>query len=496
MVARIMMIIPNSEPPILVAFTCAGSDEVTSESAGQKKFRTFLKMELFSPNLRSEWNEVEKILESVACMPADCVTEEVFVEVLKSLHASFSPTDKTNQFDQIPNMLHSIRPETVEQFLTTTLPQICKDLAIWFPSHSLIPYLPGGAQQTIEFSPLDAYHLIAACFLGIPLFREDESTIRDGTCVYLFTNRPKQVAKLTCFLNYLNVIVAAKNGQLAPQVATKILNDRTIYLDRQVADKYHGGEWWISQSSPMTAFNLMNQFVAIETAHECVQADFANKHVGGGVLRTGCVQEEIRFLISPETILSVFLCDVLGPNETVLIRNTIQFSSYTGYSNSFKCTGLSRGLVSLVSGESSDIPWDDVLCIDATPYGAIYRDKQFVLSEILVELEKCRCGLSYSCHKPFATGNWGCGVFGGDPQLKAIIQWIAASVCGKSIVYFPFDDGRTSIITELVDLVIANNIHVGKLFELLVKCIADSTITHDNTIQCLINNVQSEVRNS
>jgi len=113
-----------------------------------------------------------------------------------------------------------------------------------------------------------------------------------------------------------------------------------------------------------------------------------------------------------------------------------------------------------------------------------------------VELEKCRCGLSYSCHKPFATGNWGCGVFGGDPQLKAIIQWIAASVCGKSIVYFPFDDGRTSIITELVDLVIANNIHVGKLFELLVKCIADSTITHDNTIQCLINNGQSEVRNS
>lgn len=25
------------------------------------------------------------------------------------------------------------------------------------------------------------------------------------------------------------------------------------------------------------------------------------------------------------------------------------------------------------------------------------------------------------------TGNWGCGVFGGDPELKAMIQWLAAS---------------------------------------------------------------------
>lgn len=26
-----------------------------------------------------------------------------------------------------------------------------------------------------------------------------------------------------------------------------------------------------------------------------------------------------------------------------------------------------------------------------------------------------------------ATGNWGCGAFGGDPQVKSIIQWLAAS---------------------------------------------------------------------
>lgn len=32
-----------------------------------------------------------------------------------------------------------------------------------------------------------------------------------------------------------------------------------------------------------------------------------------------------------------------------------------------------------------------------------------------------------------ATGNWGCGAFGGDPEVKAIIQWLAAS---QVIIFF------------------------------------------------------------
>lgn len=34
------------------------------------------------------------------------------------------------------------------------------------------------------------------------------------------------------------------------------------------------------------------------------------------------------------------------------------------------------------------------------------------------------------------TGNWGCGDFGGNKELKFIIQWIAASVAGVSTLSF------------------------------------------------------------
>ena len=40
--------------------------------------------------------------------------------------------------------------------------------------------------------------------------------------------------------------------------------------------------------------------------------------------------------------------------------------------------------------------------------------------------------------KKVITGNWGCGVFGGCPEIKFLIQWIAASKCGRDLVYTTF----------------------------------------------------------
>lgn len=40
--------------------------------------------------------------------------------------------------------------------------------------------------------------------------------------------------------------------------------------------------------------------------------------------------------------------------------------------------------------------------------------------------------------KAIATGNWGCGSrFGGDVQLKLVIQWMAASLAGlPALIYY------------------------------------------------------------
>ena len=43
-----------------------------------------------------------------------------------------------------------------------------------------------------------------------------------------------------------------------------------------------------------------------------------------------------------------------------------------------------------------------------------------------IEQEICQ-PVSFQDEIGIVTGNWGCGAFGGDPELKAIIQWLAAS---------------------------------------------------------------------
>ena len=51
--------------------------------------------------------------------------------------------------------------------------------------------------------------------------------------------------------------------------------------------------------------------------------------------------------------------------------------------------------------------------------------------------------------KPIATGNWGCGAFGGDPQLKSLIQWLAASQAGcPAVYYYTFGDKRVMQVSK------------------------------------------------
>lgn len=49
------------------------------------------------------------------------------------------------------------------------------------------------------------------------------------------------------------------------------------------------------------------------------QVDFANQFVGGGVTSSGLVQEEIRFLINPELIVSRLFTECLDHNECLII---------------------------------------------------------------------------------------------------------------------------------------------------------------------------------
>ncbi|XP_071798548.1 uncharacterized protein [Asterias amurensis] len=68
-------------------------------------------------------------------------------------------------------------------------------------------------------------------------------------------------------------------------------------------------------------------------------------------------------------------------------------------------------------------------------------------------------------HRPISTGNWGCGAFGGDPQLKSLIQWMAASQAGSPrLIYYTFGDERISRLQRVINETESRQWTVGDLF--------------------------------
>ncbi|EDO41019.1 predicted protein, partial [Nematostella vectensis] len=180
-----------------------------------------------------------------------------------------------------------------------------------------------------------------------------------------------------------------------------------------------------------------------------LQVDFANKYIGGGVIGEGCVQEEIRFLICPEMILSRLFCERLDSNECVFIIGAQRFSNYTGYAHTFKWAGHHDDKS---IRDSWGRRYSQVVAIDAHVFHS-YID-QFKIGFLKRELDKAYCGFyspGDSRNLPaIATGNWGCGAFGGDSRLKGLLQMMAASAANRDLVYFTFGDSE--LAEDLLDI--------------------------------------------
>merc|ERR1719229_587742 len=67
-----------------------------------------------------------------------------------------------------------------------------------------------------------------------------------------------------------------------------------------------------------------------------------------------------------------------------------------------------------------------------------------------------------------ATGNWGCGAFGGDPHLKALIQLMAASEVGRDIAYFTFGDKQLrDEVDRMYSFLVTKEVRIGQLVHII-----------------------------
>mmetsp|Transcript_107787 Transcript_107787/g.315127 ORF Transcript_107787/g.315127 Transcript_107787/m.315127 type:complete len:546 (-) Transcript_107787:149-1786(-) len=260
----------------------------------------------------------------------------------------------------------------------------------------------------------------------------------------LDANGPQEAAKLRMFVNYFD-----RCRQEMPRGTITIYRHRSELGDE---------ESWACSQAPLLPMAVERIGLGFEDAADkrLVHADFANMYIGGGVLSGGCVQEEIRFAISPENVVALLLCPNMRDDEALQIVGAEQFSQYRGYALGLKYAGNHR----------DDTPRDAdgtvltaLACMDALDFrltGGAELSTQLQPPLVVREANKAFAAF-YPCNKrtgdmPIATGNWGAGAFLGCAELKALLQWAAASQAHRYLVYFPFDRDKVQFSADLREL--------------------------------------------
>jgi len=269
---------------------------------------------------------------------------------------------------------------------------------------------------------------------------------------------PQESAKLQMFVNFFRRIVGTPLQGM-------------ITIDRLVGVSL-GEQDWLNSQKPLLKIELAPMLQGFESAPELAHADFANMFIGGGVLSGGCVQEEIRFAICPELCLSMLMCPCMLAEEAIQIVGAEQFSSYNGYAFSLQFGG--DHVDASKRAEDASV-MSAVLAMDALDLRGGNQSLGFQLqAELLLrDLNKSLAAFtpvdkgSLECFPCVATGNWGCGAFGGNAPLKALVQWASASQCGRQLRYFPFDQDFGPELQQFADDAVVRNATVGDLLSVL-----------------------------
>ena len=267
---------------------------------------------------------------------------------------------------------------------------------------------------------------------------------------------PSQRAKLRCVLAYFDRTLEAPP-------AGRFIVERLVSTPRTLLE-------WSGDASPLTPL-IVDAKGTIEDAALHLQVDFANEYLGGGVLRRGCVQEEIRFSVAPELLAAMILSPRMLPEEAIVMRGSERFAASRGYAEHFEYAGGFRDPSPRLADGSVDV---DFVAIDAVDYRRGDPKAQYRDDAMLRELAKARAGFARDKRNlPVATGNWGAGAFRGDPSLKAVLQWLAASSEGRAVRYCTFGDARVDGIHRFAGEAPGRFNSVGALWNKLRAVIDD-----------------------
>ncbi|KAM9412303.1 poly(ADP-ribose) glycohydrolase-like isoform 1-T1 [Salvelinus alpinus] len=394
--------------------------------------------------VQERWELIQKALNRKFCSSHDVKNAILKYNVAHAKRWDFTALHLFCNKDLEPDVVHlfgSLLPEMVQ--LALRVSELCG---------KPIPLLKEGMNHSITLSQVQVASLLAnAFFCTFPRRNSRKSeyfNYPDINFYRLFEgSSPKKREKLKTLLCYFRSVIEQKPTGL-------------VTFTRKCLDRPPN---WKNSQNQLTKLHITCAGTIEDDGHGMLQVDFANRFVGGGVTGSGLVQEEIRFLINPELIVSRLFTEALLQNECLIITGTEQYSTYTGYADSYLWDGKHQD-------KTPRDTWQrrctEIVAMDALMFKNFLE--QFHPEKMNRELNKAYCGFSRPGERSqdlsaVATGNWGCGVFGGDARFKALLQILAASEAGRDVAYFTFGD--SALMKDVYDMhyfLTQRHVSVGK----------------------------------
>lgn len=208
----------------------------------------------------------------------------------------------------------------------------------------------------------------------------------------------------------------------------------------------------------------------------------ANRCVGFGATGT---QEEVQVGSCPEVYPVTLLTPPLGDRQVLTCQGAEAMVTVKGHGRQasldrvlregFQCTAA--------DWQNRTMLFMDALELDLTESANLQSIPDLTPEFLYRELVKAYTAFSSSNYGPsrktyshICTGLWGCGAFGGNKQVKAIIQWCAASIAHvpelRYICAGPEQDKFANELKNFVSLVEKfpeKDLNPGKLFTVLVS---------------------------
>lgn len=323
------------------------------------------------------------------------------------------------------------------------LVELALEMPVLFPSARL-PILGRGGTMEVALSRRQVGCLVVHMFLRTllaPGWKEETEGLHDFG-VWYGSEGQRQVGAVRAYLGgvmaYFEEVVCGDRGG--------VVDDEWVvkYMLRSLEEekfkgllKKPGCLLGDVQVEVVERFDLSPASLGVPGGAAVVSA---NKYIGFGQSAT---QEEVHVGSSPEACPAVLLTPPLGDDEVLIVRGAQAMVNIAGQRRDIRVEQMPVPDDGMTAWQDRTMLFMDALELDIAESGDRLPD--LLPGNLCREIRKAYTAFETDGIEEIRTGLWGCGAFCGDPGIKMLILWLAASIVGVRLVVLSDTAGRSFV---------------------------------------------------